>query len=188
MATGAAKVFYVDHVPVRSIEEIRAGGVPVAYADYAYDLDEGWIALASAPPAGTGSLEIDYTYARQLDLVVTNWDPDDPNVAFLHEIATTVAAGAPPAGVLLLPNRPNPFNPSTVIPIRLGEAGRVEVGVYDLSGRLVRTIFRGAVGAGTLDLSWDGTDEALRPVASGVYFTRVEAEDRVETRRMTLIR
>lgn len=185
---GVAKVFYLDHAPARSIDEIRVGGVPVAYGDFAYDLDKGWIALASEPPAGAGNVEVDYVFSARLDLVVTNWDPDDANLGFLNEVVTGVVAGAPAPLHFLLPNRPNPFNPSTVIPVRLGAPARLNVSVYDVAGRRVRTLFQGATGAGALDLVWDGTDESSRPVASGVYFTRVDIGGSTETGRMVLIR
>ncbi|MFH1279535.1 MAG: FG-GAP-like repeat-containing protein [Candidatus Eisenbacteria bacterium] len=185
---GAAKVFYLDEAPLRSIGEIRVGGVPVPYGDYAYDLDKGWIALASAPPAGSANVEVDYVYSVGLDLVVTNWDPDDPNVGFSYEgISTSVAGGSPVRSSILLPNRPNPFNPSTIIPIRLGGPARVTVGVYDVAGRIVRTLHQGPA-SGDLDLLWDGTDGSFRPVASGVYFSRVEVDGSVETGRMVLVR
>jgi hypothetical protein len=119
---------------------------------------------------------------------VTNWDPDDDNLLFLHQVATEVAGGVPGAGLLVLPNRPNPFNPSTVVPIRVGGAARVTASVYDMSGRLVRTLLDGWEKAGIREVSWDGTDASLRPVSSGVYFCRVEAGGRVETRRMVLVR
>ena len=185
---GAAKTFYLDHAPVRSIDEVRVGGVPVPAGGWCTELDKGWVSLATAPPAGSNNVEIDYVYSSKLDLVVTNWDPDDANLGFLHQVATTVALAAPASRLLVLPNRPNPFNPSTVIPVRLGAAGTVAAEIYDLSGRLVRTLYHGSARSGDLELRWDGTDRSDRPVSSGVYFARVEAGGDVKTSRMTLIR
>ncbi|MBN1825770.1 MAG: VCBS repeat-containing protein [Candidatus Eisenbacteria bacterium] len=185
---GAAKVFYTENFPLRRIDAIRVNGNPVPYGAYAYDLDKGWISLASAPPAGSGNVEIDYVYSENLDLVVTNWDPDDPNIAFLHETATAIAAGAPPAAFVLLPNRPNPFNPATVLPFRVENPSRVALTVLDPSGRIVRTLFRGEVGAGDHEKVWDGTTDAGRSVASGVYLYRLDANGESVVRKMTLIR
>ncbi len=184
---GVKKVFYLNDCPVRWIDEIRVGGTPVLYKDYCYDFDEGWVALADAPPAGTGNVEIDYVYSRQLDLIVTNWDPDQYNIAFYHEVAVGVENGVPMA-TLLLPNRPNPFNPTTVIPFHLPHAGRVELGIYDLAGRLVRILQDGRADAGPHEMIWDGKDHRDRPVASGVYFYRLDGEGATEVRRMMLIR
>jgi hypothetical protein len=185
---GVAKTFYLDEEPVREVLDVRVGGSSLPYGSYCFDLDEGWVALASAPPAGSGVVAIDYVYSERLDLVVTNWDPDDENLLFLHQVATGIAGLVPTSPLLVLPSRPNPFNPRTTIPIRIGEAGRVTAGVYDVSGRLVRILYEGSTGAGDLDLVWDGTDGSSRPVPSGVYFTRVRAGDRTETGKMLLVR
>jgi hypothetical protein len=79
-------------------------------------------------------------------------------------------------------NYPNPFNPETVIEFTLRGAdasrGRVPVTlrVYDVAGRLVRTLVDEERSAGVLHaVSWDGRDHAARRVASGVYFYRLNA-------------
>lgn len=185
---GTRKVFYVGHAPVRSISEVRVGGVPVPASARCHDLDEGWIALASAPPPGTGNVAIDYVYSRRLDLVVTNWDPDDPNIGFLNDDAVGVASAPPSPGPLLLPNRPNPFRASTLVSFRLEAPGPVEVAVFDASGRAVRTLFRGDAAVGPHDIAWDGTDDGWRALPAGVYFLRIEAAGSRATRTMTLLR
>jgi hypothetical protein len=65
-------------------------------------------------------------------------------------------------------NAPNPFNPSTVFEVRLAHAGRVELTLFDVTGRVVRTI-RTELGAGTRGVLWDGRDGNGRSVAGGVY-------------------
>jgi hypothetical protein len=185
---GVAKVFYTNERPLREILEVRAGGVPIDPASYAVDFEKGWIALSEAPPPMSGALEIDYVFSRQLDLLVTNWDPDDENLHFLHQIATGIAGKIPAAALVVLPNRPNPFNPQTTIPIVLEEPGRVSAHVYDAGGRLVRTLYEGSARAGSLELLWDGRDPLARPVSSGVYFARVGTNGDVRTIKMTLVR
>jgi hypothetical protein len=88
--------------------------------------------------------------------------------------------------VVLHQNVPNPFNPSTVIRYELASPARVELQIYDLAGRLVRTLQAGDETAGRHELSWQGRDEAGRPVATGVYLYRLRAGNEVETRRMVL--
>ena len=72
-------------------------------------------------------------------------------------------------GARLLPNVPNPFNPTTRLSYELAAAGEVELKVFDVRGQLVRRFAVGRREAGSYSLSWDGADEAGRPVASGVY-------------------
>jgi outer membrane protein assembly factor BamB len=83
---------------------------------------------------------------------------------------------------------PNPFNPSTTIGFTLGEAARVRLSIYDVSGRLVRELLDDRRGAGLHSEIWDGTDHAGRGVSSGVYFYRLEAGQFIETKKMVLLR
>ncbi len=83
---------------------------------------------------------------------------------------------------------PNPFNPSTTIHFSLGEAARVRLGIYDVSGRLVRVLTDGRRGAGPHSEIWDGKDNVGRDVSSGVYFYRLEAGAFRETKKMVLLR
>ncbi|MFH1501598.1 MAG: M6 family metalloprotease domain-containing protein, partial [Candidatus Eisenbacteria bacterium] len=81
-----------------------------------------------------------------------------------------------PRVAYVLPGYPNPLNPGTSISYGLPEpGGRVTLRVYDVSGRLVRTLENGHRPAGRYTAHWDGTDSTGAPVASGVYFYRLEA-------------
>jgi hypothetical protein len=93
------------------------------------------------------------------------------------------------ARAILRGNSPNPFNPATLIQYELPSAGRVDLGVYDLSGRLVRVLVDGErLEAGKQTTPWNGRDDAGRAVASGVYFYRLEVGGEVLTRRMVLLK
>jgi endonuclease I len=89
-------------------------------------------------------------------------------------------------GVLLHQNAPNPFNPATVISFELESGGPVDLQVFDVAGRLVRTLYAGTVAAGRHELTWQGRDGEGRSVAAGVYFYRLRADGAVQTKRMLL--
>ncbi len=91
-----------------------------------------------------------------------------------------------PDVVVLHQNVPNPFNPSTTISYELDKAGSVDLQVFDLAGRLVKTLHHGNEAAGRHEIVWLGRDHAGRPVATGVYFYRLQTDNEVETRRMLL--
>jgi hypothetical protein len=109
-------------------------------------------------------------------------------VATLAPAQVTGVDGAPRLTVLNLdPNVPNPFNPSTTVWFDLPRPGGVNVGVYDLRGRVVRTLHTGALEAGRHHVEWDGRDTAGDPAAAGVYLLRLETADgEVRNRKMTL--
>ena len=92
------------------------------------------------------------------------------------------------AGPRLYNNQPNPFNPSTRIRFELSHAGPVRLAVFDLQGRLVATLVAGRVEVGPHVADWRGADASGRSVASGVYFCRLEAEGKVRTRTMVLLK
>ena len=110
-----------------------------------------------------------------------------------HTMATGVeegpAPGAPPRVNALFQNRPNPFNPATVIPFTLASPGRVEIRVFDVAGRLVRTLVDAALPAGDHVARWNGDTNHGARAASGVYFYRiVYAGGEVSSRKMTILR
>jgi hypothetical protein len=76
------------------------------------------------------------------------------------------------ADYMKLLNNPLRFGAATVR-FGLARPDRVEARVYDVSGRLVRTLAARAFPAGEHTLTWDGLDEARRPVPHGVYFARL---------------
>ncbi len=79
-----------------------------------------------------------------------------------------------PVSVALLPNYPNPFNPSTTIRFELPYEKRVRLIIYDILGRQVRVLHDGKANAGVHALTWHSTNEQEIPVAAGIYFYRLE--------------
>ena len=103
--------------------------------------------------------------------------------------------GAPEGAALpkafsLAPNVPNPFNPATTISFAVpeGAGGRISLKVYDIRGRLVRTLTEGGHAPGTYSVFWDGGEETGARASSGVYFYRLTAGDFVSTRKMVLLK
>ena len=87
----------------------------------------------------------------------------------------------------LLPNVPNPFNPSTSINYELPADSHVLLSVYDLSGRLVRVLEDSQMAAGEHSVRWDGRDGQGLAQASGMYFVRLNAGGTTGLRKITLV-
>lgn len=116
---------------------------------------------------------------------------DMQNGFFVFTYDPPVMTGVPetaPRGFSLRQNYPNPFNPATTITYDLDMTTHVTLTVFDTAGRKVRTLVDQVQGVGPQSAQWHGLDAAGRRVASGVYFYRLEAAGRTETKRMILLK
>lgn len=68
---GLKKVFYVDNYPMHSLDSVRTDGVRLTLSQFCYELNSGWVSLATAP---VDSVEFFYQYSDKQDLAVSNWD------------------------------------------------------------------------------------------------------------------
>lgn len=84
--------------------------------------------------------------------------------------------------------QPNPAANAATIRFDLAQSAAVRLGVYDVQGRLIRTLFDGEKTAGSHEATWNTRDESGRAVSSGVYFFRMETGGRMETQRLMLVR
>ena len=120
------------------------------------------------------------------------WNIDDIQVWAHEGMNTYTAVHNEPASVVSIlrldPVHPNPFNPSTNIRFHLPGSGRVNLSVFDVSGRLVTTLEDGNLDAGTHSTSWDGRDLQGTEVGPGVYFLRLEADRSIVSRKMVLVK
>jgi hypothetical protein len=112
---------------------------------------------------------------------------DPANPSSVPYVSAVEDASARPA-LVLRPNRPNPFNPVTVIPFEVGRPGRVTLRVYNVSGALVRTLVDGPALPGRYEARWDGRGDDGRSAASGRYYVRLAAGGATLTRSITLLK
>lgn len=120
----------------------------------------------------------------------------DPTLGSAGELALTLgrreeqgeSAAAIPAECSLSQNHPNPCNPATTIRYGLREGADVTLKVYDMLGRLVRTLADEPQAAGYREVVWDGKDSNGATAASGVYIYRLQAGSFAAARKMTLLK
>lgn len=121
-------------------------------------------------------------YSLSVALVDMDNDGDTlPGIWWSIDPATPTAVGeasggSHPGDFVLEPNHPNPFNASTEIRYSLPGEQRVELSVYDLLGRRVRTLADATQHAGWHVARWDGLDESGQAAASGLYIYALRAE------------
>jgi len=88
----------------------------------------------------------------------------------------------------LYQNCPNPFNPVTKMSFYIPHRTQVRFQIYDVRGRLVRTLRDEVMKAGEWQIPWDGLNDSGQRVSSGVYFYRLATEFGVQTRKMVLLK
>ncbi|MFH1008215.1 MAG: carboxypeptidase-like regulatory domain-containing protein [Candidatus Latescibacterota bacterium] len=116
-------------------------------------------------------------------------DADGRYVVGLTEVAVEeeTEESAVPGDFALCQNFPNPFNPSTVIPFQMREAGPVRLVIYNTLGQHICTLVDGVQMAGSHRAMWDGHDDAGVGVGAGVYVVRMEAGPLVQSIKMLLV-
>jgi hypothetical protein len=104
-------------------------------------------------------------------------------------VASMDPSSETPTSFWLHQNTPNPFNPVTSIRFDAPPGGgEVMLRIYDVSGRLVRTLFKGTPSPGRNEITWNGRNETGADAAAGLYFCRLTGHGFSHTRKMMLIR
>ena len=124
---------------------------------------------------------IDFSTGKNGEMIVelSNNGSDDGgvinfiNITGVGENETSVRV----TDYVLLPNYPNPFNPSTHIRYGIPESGQVKIQIYDISGRLIKTLVDDVVESGFHWIEWNGRDKKNVKVSSGIYWCTMEAEN-----------
>ncbi len=83
---------------------------------------------------------------------------------------------------------PNPFNPETYIAYHLAEPENVNISVFDLSGRRIRTLYSGQQLAGNYHVYWHGTDDTGVHIASGVYLIVMKTENARQMQKVMMVK
>ena len=171
LATGPALVVLVG----------QRDGVPVVEGRY------------RLPGTGGPVFASDVNGDRATDLVVLGRSVEGGSIGalvFLNQgvpAATAIAAETTttPSAFALGANYPNPFNPTTTIPLAVPtEAGDVDVTIYNVLGQPVRQVWTGPLVAGEHRLVWDGRDAQGQSVAAGVYLYRLQVGEQTRIRKM----
>jgi hypothetical protein len=129
---------------------------------------------------------------------VSDWDERTGEGFYIDDIrvgsfTSIEEITSPPDRLVLHQNRPNPFNRSTTINFELPKLAEVSLKVYDVSGRLVRTLVNETrhLEPGFYSILWNGEDEHGRPLSAGVYFYQLKVastKPQAFTRKLVLVR
>ena len=85
-------------------------------------------------------------------------------------------------------NYPNPFNPITSLRYNLPEYGLVNITIYDMMGRVVKTLLNCSQTAGYKSIQWNATNDRNEPVSAGLYLYTIQAGGFRQTNKMVLLK
>mgnify|MGYP002623368365 CR=1 FL=1 len=141
---------------------------------------------ASIPPQSLGTSVFYYVSATSVSgKTVTKPLPAPAGyIRFEVDNATSITGtNGTVHGYSLAQNYPNPFNPTTVINFSIPVNGFVELKVYDLTGRLVKTLLNDMKSAGTYNVEFNAEE-----IPSGVYFYKITTDNFTEVKKMMLLK
>ena len=93
-----------------------------------------------------------------------------------------------PKQYILHQNYPNPFNPVTSLRYDLPEDGLVNITIYDMIGRIVKTLVNSSQAAGYKSIKWNATNDRNEPVSAGLYLYTIQAGEFRQTKKMVLLK
>ncbi len=145
-----------------------------------------WTGSSGSQPTSVdftlGATESTATYFLEVTDACTDPGPNTTTFDPAYEFGPVAAQAQ------LVGNAPNPFSGRTTVEFALPERTRVTVSVYDMMGRKVATLVDGVRSGGSHTVSWNGQADGGQDLASGVYLMRMQADDRSETQRVTIVR
>jgi hypothetical protein len=176
------KLFYLPRTPLQEIRRVIIEADTLLYNQYCYDLENGWVMLASQPDTGA-SILIEASVSWDLDMGITNWDQNKGNYLFLNTSNPVFVYTEEnlPEGFVLHQNYPNPFNPSTTLSFVIGHSSFVSLKVYDVLGNEVATLVNEELAAGEYEVEFSGHSgegqnlpAGRQGLPSGVYFYQLK--------------
>jgi len=173
--------------PVDTLDFIGSGGALETLGSIGND----WLEYVYALPGDPGdTVQVRFLFVSDATDQAEGVYIDDVTVSSGIESSGTDVPDAEQVETLLQldQNTPNPFTPSTTIRFALSAAVPVELSIYSIQGRLIRTLVDGLRDPGGHIVEWDGRDAAGTEVAAGVYLYRLSTGEFEETRKMILVR
>jgi hypothetical protein len=127
-------------------------------------------------------------YVKAYDVADSSGSLNGPFGIIISDNTTSVDDLKKPTEFVLYQNYPNPFNPVTTIKYGLDKPSYVKLTVYNILGEVVTKLVDEYEEAGFYTVKWNPVERNMTPVSSGIYFYKIEAEDKTEFRKMIFLK
>jgi hypothetical protein len=181
---GTQKLFYLPRTPLQDIKKVIVDTDTLQFSQYCYDLENGWVMLASQPDSGI-SVTVEASVSWDIDMGITNWDQNKGNYLFLNTSDPVFVSKNESVleDFILYQNYPNPFNPSTKIKYSIPQSSNVILKVIDVLGNEIVTVVNEEKPAGDYHVEFSGDR-----LASGIYLYQLKAGDFIQSKKMILLK
>ena len=116
------------------------------------------------------------------------WSEHSEVISITLEWMDISNSGGLPTHYRLHQNYPNPFNPTTTLSYELPKDAFVNIAIYDMMGKKIKTLVNGLQSIGYKTIKWDATNEKDHPVSAGLYLYTIHADDFRYTRKMVVLK
>lgn len=134
------------------------------------------------------NLEFDTEYFYRVSYYSDGWSPHSDVLSVTLDAVNVDDGEQLPAVYALHQNYPNPFNPVTNLSYDLPEDAMVNITVFDMMGKVVRTLVNDQQSAGYKTLQWNAANHSGQPVSAGLYIYIIKAGNFSQTRKMILLK
>ena len=176
-----------------SLFNFISGTVPLVYS---WSTDNSKIVIGNLWAWGAfalGTLSIYDAYLDSLTGISEDQrfplqNPIAPIFTFGGNGILSIQSESIPLQYILGQNYPNPFNPVTSLRYNLPEDGMVNITIYDMMGRVVKTLVNSLQTAGYKSIRWNATNNRNEPVSAGLYLYTIQAGEFRQTKKMVLLK
>ena len=176
-----------------SLFNFISGTVPLVYS---WSTDNSKIVIGNLWAWGAfalGTLSIYDAYLDSLTGISEDQrfplqNPIAPIFTFGGNGILSIQSESIPLQYILRQNYPNPFNPITSLRYELPEDGLVNITIYDMMGRVVKTLVNSSQTAGYKSIRWNATNDRNEPVSAGLYLYTIQAGEFRQTKKMVLLK
>ena len=177
---------YEGQVPL-SVQFTNSSISIISPLNYNWNFGDGSISNGENPVhvyTTTGIYDIELIATDSLGYSDTKIKHDFITVVYEMGIETELI----PTVYALKDNYPNPFNPRTTLKYDLPEQAHVNIDIYDMLGRQVKTLMDQTQDAGYRSVIWDATNDYGKPVSAGIYLYQIQAGEYMQTKKMVLLK
>ena len=145
--------------------------------------------MPKRPPKNSTWVQLTRDFVKEWPEVLEGIHFQNMPVKYLHYVSISLKNNITiPTDYQLYLNHPNPFNPITSLRYDLPEDGLVSITIYDMMGRIVKTLVNGSQTVGFKSVQWNATNDRDEAVSAGLYLYTIEVGEFRQTKKMVLLK